>query len=161
MQRGQTSYDMFLYVTFFFCASRCASWSWSSASCKCDADLILRKNKKNSTWNSVKTPASPRWGHLAGKKKRKICRDSELYVLKCSCEGGRMSTGRKKRHFLLPAVNVEHDKSHLKRNVEEKGYIGCVFFIIFSGYPSGSCRLWLFQHWDTVWSSTSLALRVV
>lgn len=42
----------------------------------------------------------------------------------------RTSTGWEKRHFLVPAVNVEHDKSHLKRNVEEKGYTGCVFLLL-------------------------------
>lgn len=32
----------------------------------------------------------------------------------------RMSTGWKKHHYLLPAVNVELDKSNLRTNVEEK-----------------------------------------
>lgn len=40
----------------------------------------------------------------------------------------RMSAGCKRHHYLLPAVNVEHDELNLKTNVEEKWETGTSVF---------------------------------
>lgn len=71
IQREQTKLRHVPHPPFFSVLYAVPAGPDHLASCKCDADLILRKNKKNSTWNSVKTPASPRWGHFAGRKNRK------------------------------------------------------------------------------------------